>query len=237
MKAPDELTTTSDQRSELLRLLSGVRLTGYVTAAGTGPPASHDEIDLYVYNMALAGALLGPLHVLEVVTRNAMHDLLVVRAGRPDWWAEPSVRCHLRVFGKEQVVRAQAKASRGRRAGDPAPTADDVVAATDFGFWTDLVSGAYERTLWQDPLRRVFRGTRRSRAQIFQALQSHRRLRNRVTHHEPLHDRDTLAEYSRVIQSIGYVSEPVAQWVDDRSRLGLVARSRPGGSTPAVRHF
>lgn len=237
MKAPDDLTTTPDQRADLLRLLTGVRLTGYVAAAAGRPSSGHDELDLSVFNMAVAGALLGPLHVLEVVTRNAMHELLAVRAGRRDWWAEPTVRCHLRAFGTEQVARARMKAARGRRAGDTAPTADDVVAATDFGFWTDLVSGAYERTLWQDPLRRAFAGTRRSRAQIYQALQSHRRLRNRVTHHEPVHDRDALTEYARIIQSIGYVSEPVARWVDDRSRLGLVARSRPGGSSPAVRHF
>lgn len=214
--------TSSEQREHLTRLLSGGRLRSYVAASA---PAG-DPLEFYAHNMGLASALLGPLHVVEVVTRNAMHELLAVRAGRRDWWADPAIRAALRPWGVEQLDRVRAKTVREQRDG-PAPGPDDVVAATDFGFWTDLIGGAYERTLWQDPLRRAFPHARRSRQQLYQALQSHRRLRNRVTHHEPVHDRDVVAEYDRLVQFIGFVSEPVAQWVDERSRVRLVACSPP----------
>ncbi|VTR78638.1 hypothetical protein [Cellulomonas hominis] len=213
-------------------------MRSYAAALGRAPSGGHDEIDLYVYNMALAGALLGPLHIVEVVTRNAMHELLVARAGRRDWWAEPSVDAVLRGWGKQQLEHAHGKVLRGQARRGRSPTADDVVAATDFGFWTDLTAGAYENTLWQGALRHAFPHSRRSRQQIYQALQSHRRLRNRVSHHEPLHDRDVLEEYRRIIEFIGFVSRPVARWVDDRSRVALIARGKPGasGASP-VRYF
>lgn len=221
--------TSPEQREHLERFLSGGRLRSYVAAAGP----DGDPLDVYAYNMALASALLGPLHLVEVVTRNAMHELLAERYERRDWWAAPAVRAVLRAWGTEQLDRARTKVARAHRGGPP-PSPDDVVAATDFGFWTDLAGRTYERTLWQDPLRHAFPHARRSRQQLYQALQSHRRLRNRVTHHEPIHDRDVIAEYERLIQFIAFVSAPVAQWVDERSRVRLVAGEQAVGRGAAV---
>lgn len=220
--APDPaLATSSEQRAHLGRLLSAARLSTYADAASGGDP-----IELYAYNMAVAGALLGPLHVLEVVLRNAMSDRLTARAGRRDWWEASGVRGAMKPQALAQIAQAQQKVHRARR--DPArPTVpDDVVAATDFGFWTDLTSNAYESTLWQDPLRHAFPHTRRSRRQIFQALQSRRRLRNRISHHEPVHDRDLLLDHTRTVELIGRISPPVARWVDGRSRLRQVVADR-----------
>lgn len=237
MNALENLTTSVDQHAELARLLSGGRLNSYTAAVATAVDDTFDALGLYVDNMALAGALLGPLHVLEVVTRNAVHELLTARAGRRDWWADPAVGRLLRPWAGEQLSSAEDKVrrARGRRGALVSP--DDVVAATEFGFWSDLLRPSSETTLWQDPVRHAFPNSRRSRQQMYQALQSHRRLRNRVTHHEPLHVRDPTREYDGIIQFIGYVSRPVAAWVDDRSRLGVVAAGKPGLSTAPVGHF
>lgn len=86
-------------------------------------------------------------------------------------------------------------------------------------------------------MRHAFPHSRRSRQQMYQALQSHRRLRNRVTHHEPLHLRDAARDYEAIVQLIGYVSRPVATWVDDRSRLGAIAAGKPGRGAEPVRRF
>jgi hypothetical protein len=45
-------------------------------------------------------------------------------------------------------------------------------------------------------------------------------------------------EYRRIIQFIGFVSEPVARWVDERSRVEEVTRAKPGpAAASAVRRF
>lgn len=219
-------TTSAEQRADLHRLLSIVRLRGYVTPSGASRGRSGDEIALYAYNMAVAAALLGPLHVLEVVLRNAMHAALTSHAGNAAWWAEPTVLPHLKPWAVAQVASATTKVERARRRSTEPTTADDVVAATDFGFWTDLTSNTYEHTLWQDALRHSFPHTRRTRSQIYQALQSRRQLRNRISHHEPVHDRDVLLDYAHIIELIGFISPAVARWVDERSRLVEVASSQ-----------
>jgi hypothetical protein len=231
------LTISADQRAELARLLSGGRLNGYTEAVAAAADDTFDALDLDVDNMALAGALLGPLHVLEVVTRNAIHELLVVRAGRRDWWCDASIGALLRPWGRDQLTTAADKVRRTRTRSASPVSPDDVVAATEFGFWTDLLRPSYETTLWQDPVRHAFPHSRRSRQQLYQALQSHRRLRNRVTHHEPLHLRDASTEYEGIIRFIGYVSRPVATWVADRSRLRAVLDGRPGRTRTPVNCF
>jgi hypothetical protein len=90
--------------------------------------------------------------------------------------------------------------------------------------------------LWQPVLRHAFRNNRRPRHQLKTDLDALRRLRNRITHHEPIHSRDPVADLAEIARFIGFVSRPVAIWVDDRSRLTAVARARPGTANP-VRHF
>lgn len=214
-------------------------MNSYDEAVATASRKGYDALDLYVYNMALASALLGPLHILEIVTRNAMHELLADRAERRDWWRSPTIAGELDSWGSSQIDGARSKVvNERRRKRDSSPvTPDDVVAATEFGFWTALLQPAYETTLWQHPVRHAFPNSRRTRQQMYQAIQSHRRLRNRVTHHEPLHAQDAVAAYEKIVQFIGFVSIPVARWVDDRSRLATVARGKPGRGGAPVSHF
>lgn len=237
MQPPEALHTTADQRAELSRLLSGGRMNSYTNSVQAATGSSHEELDLYVYNMALAGALLGPLHVLEIATRNAIHELFATRAGRRDWWADPSINGILKPWASKHIAEASAKVTRARGIGGTPVSADDIVAATDFGFWSALLAPAYERTLWQQTIRYAFPNSRRNRHQMFQAIESHRRLRNRVTHHEPVHVGDAQATYDNIIRFIRSISEPVATWVDDRSRAAVVIKGRPGVSATPVPYF
>lgn len=237
MKLPEDLHTSDTQRAELSRLLSGGRMNSYTQAVQAAAGAPYSELDLYVYNMALAGALLGPLHILEIATRNAIHELLVTRAGRRDWWVDVTIDGYMSAWARNQITKAGDKVVAARGPGGAVVSADDVVAATEFGFWSDLLKPAYERTLWQETVRHAFPNSRRSRHQMYQAIQSHRRLRNRVTHHEPLHIVDAQAAYDDILRFIGFISKPVATWVDDRSRLAVVVKARPGGAAIAVPYF
>ncbi|ACZ23552.1 hypothetical protein Sked_36660 [Sanguibacter keddieii DSM 10542] len=59
MKLPADLQTTEPQRAELGRLLSGGRMASYRQSVRAAVGAPHDELDLYVYNMALAAVAHG----------------------------------------------------------------------------------------------------------------------------------------------------------------------------------
>lgn len=140
-------------------------------------------------------------------------------------------------WAHQQIANAKKNVAKARCHRGSVVSADDVIAATEFGFWSDLLKPAYERTLWQETVRHAFPNSRRNRHQIYQAIQSHRRLRNRVTHHEPLHIVDAQAAYDDILRFIGFISQPVATWVDDRSRLTLVVHGRPGRTSIPVPYF
>ena len=227
--------TTATQRAELHRLLSGGRTDSYDDAAAVARASRYDALDVYVYNMALAAALLGPLHLLEVITRNAMHEVLVSYTGRSDWWLDP--RITLDAWHQSKIVDAERNLTTARvKAGGLPICPDDVVAAVDFGFWTSLLGSKYEKSLWQPALRSAFPQSRRSRQQVRVGLDSLRRLRNRVSHHEPMHARNVESDFAEIIRYIGFVSAPIAHWVRDRSRVPGVLAARPGTQTP-IRNF
>lgn len=225
---------TAEQRAELHRLLSGGRMASYDDAVAVARATHYDALDVYVFNMALAAALLGPLHMLEVITRNAMHEALISYTGRRDWWLDP--RITLDTWHQSKIAEAGRNVASARAAGGPAIGPDDVVAAVDFGFWASLLGSKYEKSLWQPALKSAFPQSRRPRQQLRVGLDSLRRLRNRVSHHEPVHARNSASDFEEIIRYIGFVSRPVATWVRDRSRVPAVLAARPGTAAP-VRRF
>jgi hypothetical protein len=72
-----------------------------------------------------------------------------------------------------------------------------VVAELSFGFWTSLLSSDYERIFWQRILTDAFPlmpRRLRSRPKLAGRLHTLRRLRNRVSHHEPIYKLTNLAQ-------------------------------------------
>jgi hypothetical protein len=43
-------------------------------------------IRLYTWNVEVSAALLGPMHLLEIVLRNSLHERLVEWTGQEMWW-------------------------------------------------------------------------------------------------------------------------------------------------------
>jgi len=242
MRAPADLTVTAEQRTEFARLMTGGRMNVYdaaVTLAAQKHQVTVDPIDLYVYNMALAGALLGPLHMLEVVTRNAMHHELTAYAGREDWWVRGS-RVTLLERHYERIDEFEGKVVRDLK-GSRAVVPGDIVAASDLGFWTGLLGkgsrdGADYERLWVDATRLAFPNTRQNRYQIWPKYNAMRALRNRVGHHEHIFRTDAKRNLSTIVELVGFISAPLAEWADDRSRVVGVLGRHPFTGTP-VTHF
>lgn len=162
----------------LPRLLSTDRFGTYL-AASDGDQAR--AVRLYSWNIEVSAALWGPFHILEITLRNALHDRLVARAGRQDWWR--SDRVPLRGDHPQRLHEAMAVAGRNHGTGT---TTGHVVAELGFGFWIGLLANRYHQSLWIPTLREAFPGFDGRRRHLHADLERLRKLRNRTAHHEPV---------------------------------------------------
>jgi len=198
----------------LERVLSAPRLQGY------SDPTDRDEGDRvarYAWNLALVNAIQPALHVLEIAFRNEMARAAgKITAGRgfrtggiPSWLdAVPSM-----LMENERRKVADAKE---RLVKDPRRwTEGDLIAKLDFGFWVALCRDSYADTpgdgprLWPRALEVAFQKRPRgvtTRAEVYHRFDRIRKFRNRVAHHEPIWDRDYLAQHEYVLESLGWIS-------------------------------
>jgi hypothetical protein len=203
----------------LERSLSRERLQAYRL------PDDRDERDglaRYVWNLALAGALLPSMHALEIAFRNEINRAAVRltasrtgRYGRVASWldARPGM---LLPHEAEKVERAKTQLGAGPRS----QTEGHLVAKLDFGFWVALCREPYADSraagprLWPRALDLAFRhrpATVTTRSQIFHQFDRIRKFRNRVAHHEPIWDRGYAAEHAHVLESLAWMSPKLAE--------------------------
>lgn len=184
---------------------------------------------LYSWNIAASNALWGPLGILEVCVRNAIHHQMCQRAGRPDWWRAPTT--YLMDRERNAVCRAISKLEQR---GNVNPSSDDVVAATSLGLWTGLLSPglprhptlSYETTYWQPRLRRAFPGFDGGRKRLYRQLDDLRQIRNRIAHHEPIFKSDLARVCAQVVEVAGYVSRDAAEYIEGSHRVGAVLEAK-----------
>ena len=177
---------------------------------------------LCTWNLAASSALWGPIHILEIAVRNALHGRLVERTGRGDWRAD----AHVCLCRNEREAIDSAIATLQRR-GTADPSSDQVVAATSFGLWVGLTGEgvprdrtlSYETTLWQPRLQHAFpHRENRRRKYIHAKLDAVRVLRNRIAHHEPIY-RSPLQDLYGDIREIAAMIHPDARhFIEAHSR-------------------
>lgn len=163
------------------------RLEGYRATQGDH---DWDLLARYVWNLELAESFYSSLNLLEVGLRNHVDRAATALYG-PGWLADPLVI----VLPRAQAEIAQVTADL-TAAGGPAPTHSRLVAALDFGFWSNLFNNAYapgppgqlhpaaQKHLWPVMLPTLF--PRMTRVKLAGRFHEIRRLRNRVFHHEPI---------------------------------------------------
>lgn len=188
----------------LQRLLGSARLTTYLAAA-------HGDVnraaDLYLWATQLSGALHAQISFVEIAVRNAIDSQLATwntaSGFGADWTAVGAAADPLYSLLRKQLGDARGRATaeaaeRGsthRRHGMHA-THDDVVAQLMFGSWVKLIrpvskteSPARQQRLWAAAVTHAFPNApddEASRIEIGDQLETLRRLRNRVAHHDNL---------------------------------------------------
>jgi hypothetical protein len=224
----------------LQRALSPQRLDAY---ALPGDPDETARVARYAWNLALVNALAPTLHVLEVAFRNEIARAAsritagrVLRHGGVASWLD-AVPSMLMEHERRKVASAKAQL---RARGHP-HTEGHLIAKLDFGFWVALCRDSYADTrgdgprLWPRALGMAF--TKRpasvaGRAEIHLRFDHIRAFRNRVAHHEPIWDRDYLAEHDRILDSLAWISPRLADTLRATSRAAEVHAAGHEGYLP-----
>jgi hypothetical protein len=188
---------------------------------------------LYVWNIEVSAAFWGPISGVEIAFRNVLHHEFVRHFGRTDWWRHHSVNRDDVKSAIETEERLQRQRARIRGA---APlTADDVVAALSFGFWSSILGGPSkaleQRKYWHLCLHRAFprwayRPGADNRKSFLRRVEMLRKFRNRVAHHEPVHGRDLLQDHVRLVELADFMHDDLARFIQGHSRVAGVLERR-----------
>lgn len=194
--------------------ISPARIGTYEAAAGSLGDEDPRAIALYAWNAEVSAALLSPLHVCEVVIRNAAADALDAVYG-PRWpWERSFIFSLPNPAGNYYSTRRDLMAVAARQ-----PSTGKVIPELKFAFWQEMFTYRHDVRLWNTHLKRIFpnhdpAGTVVSlRNAIYADLAEIRKLRNRIAHHEPIFTRNLLGDFKRIVKLVDYRSPLVASWM------------------------
>ncbi len=225
------LTPSHDLAARLRRKLSVERLGPYEHVC------DHDlgrAMALYAWNSSISAAFYEALGLLEIVLRNALHEQLTIwharRHRQGHWYDDPTAL--LEAHRRQDISDARARLQHDRKIVIPGR----MVAELTFGFWRYLLSRRYETTLWTPMLRHAFPNLRPAqRAKVYTPVNDLVRLRNRIAHHEPIHNRPLEQMYADLLRVAGYLDSDVRTWIQERSPVPRLLLSRPVPAVPAPR--
>lgn len=178
------------ERDSIESWLSAPRYKRYLEVAGGDDVAA---LDLYLWNIGLAQAVLRDVSFFEIALRNSYNRSLEESFDGDEHWlfdaSSPIIKPIFRTNKRGQVNDAN-RINRNiidhLKAGlrDNA-SPDDVVSNLTLGFWAHMTDRHHERVLWIPCLHRVWpKGT--SRSDINARIAQINKVRNRAAHHEHL---------------------------------------------------
>lgn len=232
---PAEQPITAGLWGDLEPFLSAPRLTPYLAAAS----GNHKHaIQLYQWNIELAGATYQALHVLEVVLRNAMDRQLRFwnttqkrpGAGQPyaaEWLIDPAPLLS-RVL-RDDLAKAAQRATAAAKAHQRQPSHDDILAQLTMGTWRYLLPDRKpsKQYLWRAALSQAFPHLARPVAQLVADVDGLHRLRNRVAHLETILDsRKASLHFAAIRQVLGDIDPRTEQWFVSQQKITAVLRAR-----------
>ncbi len=208
------------------------RLRSYLVATNGDLPSA---IALYDWNAQVGGALHEDIGRLEVVFRNAIDEALVAYGTTQRWptvWYRrrqlfPGGKHGARALDDIKVARV-----RATRRGVP-EVHGKVVAELSFGFWRFLCTKPYLTSLWVPTVADAFPNhpdhgdPRAVRQAVDDRIQRVHFLRNRVAHHEPVHQRNLKRDLNSIAELAGWISTDARDWIVGVSRAVDVIDRRP----------
>lgn len=209
------------QITAILAAISPDRFKTYLGAAG------HDQdraMRLYLWNAQLGEAFHTPIQAVEVGLRNCIHVALS-NIYTPNWWECKNLDDILDEERKGDLTTVL----RRIRNRELELCTGQVVAGLSFGFWVGMLDGRYNPPIWGGQLRKAFPflPAPRARKSLHESVRKVATLRNRISHHEPLIGRDSLADFSNLMSLLEWICPAKAVWIRPECRVPQIVRERP----------
>lgn len=229
------MANTQDTLTAIKAALSAPRISTYESATHTTTNNDPSAIALYAWNATVSSALLAPLHICEVVIRNAVSEA-IERLYGPQWpWSAG--------FARSLSTPAQPWLYDPRKdlinTGKRFQTTGKVIPELKFVFWQQMFDSRHEARIWNRHLVSIFPNVNTAKAitdlrqDMHDGLEQVRTLRNRIAHHEPIFARNLQDDFQTIIRLVRARSEITASWLLSNQIASVVmSSSRPflGGS-------
>lgn len=201
-------------------IISPERLSTYRKAVG------HDlnrALDLYAWNMKLSASFTPLLGATEISLRNLIM-FRVAEVFGVTWWQSQALFNVLGGEGKGIIKRAENKITACRLAVD----GNRMTAELSFGFWQNMLLPKYADPLWT-PLHRNFPDlpAHVDQATLYRKCRVVRDLRNRISHHEPIFQRNISQDYSNCLELLSWLSVAKANWIKPHCDVMALLRKKP----------
>lgn len=207
--------------SRIQEALQEQRISRYMPAAGGDVNLA---LQFYVWNCDICQAFYIPLHIAEVISRNAIHRCLLARLGEN--WCDHSVFKGILSHRMRSDLENAVAEERGQHGDDM--TNHHVVSALGFGFWEHLLTKRFERLLWIRGMHHSFPGAaNKRRADVHDLVERLRRWRNRIAHHQAIFDKSPTKKHQEVLALIQWVCTDTAAWVSSISKVPEIINLRP----------
>lgn len=223
------MASTEQTINAVKAALSPQRMATYEAAAQPASPTDPAALNLYAWHAQVSAGLLAPLHICEVVTRNAVSEALEAIYG-PRWPWSAGFEQSLPIPKLPYLYnpRRDLQNVRGRF-----QTTGKVIPELKFVFWQKLFTGRYDSRLWTPHLMRLFPGlsaaktVAQHRSDIYADLDQLRELRNRIAHHEPIFRRNLADDFQRAIRLVEIRCPITAAWMLANQQAQALIAARP----------
>jgi len=206
--------------------LSAPRVATFEVASAT-TPALPGALALYAWNAQVSAAMLAPMHLCEVVIRNAVADAIEAVYG-PQWpWSH----------GFEQSLPSPTQGYSPRRdlfsARQSVKTVGKVIPELKFAFWQRLFTSRFDQRLWTPHLRLVLpnldaqKSVAQLRSLVYSELEQLRKLRNRIAHHEPVFTRNLADDLAKAHDLIAFRCPVTAGWMMANQQASTLIAAKP----------
>lgn len=166
-------------------------------------------------------------HFAEIATRNAVSDALTATYG-PRWpWDGNFERSLPGPGGPSYNPRRDLTRARSKE-----PTTGKVIAELKFAFWQSMFTARHDVRVWDHQILTLFPSrtshtARELRGRIYTDLDSIRKLRNRVAHHEPIFSRNLTDDLTRLLELVELRCTDTAGWLRAMEEVSTLLPQRP----------
>lgn len=183
----------------------------------SGGRSFDDCLDLYLLNIKYSEKLHTIFSQFEIILRNAINLQMIKNYGnfwflnqklfsQPDSAALIATRLPLEEKGK--LVNSC-----------------NITANLTLGFWVNLFNPAYDRTLWRSTLAQIFSANNKipARSLVREHLKNFNRLRNRISHCEPIISHKLEDYYLQLIETISWINREIAKWLNNECAFSFLS--------------